>query len=105
MDAPISDELLSIMLSSALDTLDELQCPDLSPQAYGPFVPTIELAVETFTLAEERGWATAELNDNAQVLLLALQAGEPIEHIRVLARDTRARIPDEFLDPDSGLGA
>ena len=64
----------------------------------------LELAVEAFKLAEQRGWAKPELNDNAQVLLLALQSGEPIAQIRVLARDTRARIPEDFLDPDSALG-
>jgi hypothetical protein len=105
MDAEISDELLSIMLSSALDTLEQLQSPDLAPEVYGPFVPTIEQACEAFTLAVQRGWAQPELSDNAQVLFMALQAGEPIEQVRVLAKDTRARIPDEFLDPDSALGA
>ena len=105
MDSEISDEVLSIMLSSALDTLEELQGPDLDPEAYGPYIPTIEQAVEAFKLAEQRGWAQPELNDNAQVLLLALQSGEPIAQIRVLARDTRARIPEDFLDPDSALGS
>ncbi|MHC5022215.1 MAG: hypothetical protein ACYTGX_19370 [Planctomycetota bacterium] len=84
MDAPISDEVLSIMLSSAVDTLDDLQD-------------------EAFRLAVEREWAPTELVHNAEVLLAALQAGEPIAQVRVLARDTRARIPAARLDPDSAL--
>jgi hypothetical protein len=103
MDAPISDEVLSIMLSSAVDTLDDLQDESLSPEAYTPFVPTVELALEAFRLAVEREWAPTELVHNAEVLLAALQAGEPIAQVRVLARDTRARIPAARLDPDSAL--
>ncbi len=104
MDKPISDELLPIMLSSAVDTLDELQSQELAVEAYVPYVPTVQLALEAFEAAVQREWAPHTLIDAAQVLLMALQAGEANEQVRILARDTRALDPVRFCDPDSDHG-